>query len=151
MSKKKLQQIDGLVLGKDICVLGTSDGREPHVSLMAFLADHAAMKFYFLSHKNSHKNKNLKKCPHVSILIDTREEDLPHNQDKALALTLKGVYAPIKRPQTIKAITKHFLAKHPHMKEFAANPDTELIRIEVKSGQLLCGLEDEFTTKFENS
>lgn len=51
MSENKLQLIDDLVLGKDICVLGTSDGRNPHVSLMAFLVDHATMKFYFLSRK----------------------------------------------------------------------------------------------------
>ncbi|WP_319471585.1 pyridoxamine 5'-phosphate oxidase family protein [uncultured Pseudodesulfovibrio sp.] len=151
MSKNKLQIIDDLVLGKDICVLGTSDGRNPHVSLMAFLVDHAAMKFYFLSRKNSHKSQNIKKCPHVSILIDTREEHLPDNRDKAMALTIQGVYAPINKPQTIKAITKHFLAKYPDMEEFAAHPDTELIRIKAKSGQLVCGLEDEFSTKFKNS
>ncbi len=102
MSENKLQLIDDLVLGKDICVLGTSDGRNPHVSLMAFLVDHATMKFYFLSRKNSHKSQNIKKCPHVSILIDTREEHLPDNRDKAMALTIQGVYAPINKPQTIK-------------------------------------------------
>jgi len=143
MSKDKMQTIDDLILGKDICVLATSDGIEPHTSLMHFLVDHATMKFYFLSRKKSRKSKNLKKCPHVSLLIDRRDE--------SQALTIQGVYSPIKKTQTINAIVKLFLKKHPHMKNFAKHPDTELIRIQARSAQLLQGLEEEFVTNFKNS
>lgn len=141
MSKDKMQIIDDLILSKDICVLATSDGIEPHASLMHFLVDHAAMKFYFLSRKDSRKNKNIKKCPHVSLLIDRRDE--------AMALTIQGVYSPIRKTQTIDAIIKLFLKKHPHMKTFADHPDTELIRIQARSAQLLQGIEEEFVTNFK--
>jgi general stress protein 26 len=109
---------------------------------MTYFADHAAMKFYFLSRKTSQKNKNLNKSPHVSILIDRR--------DKGLALSIQGVNSPIKKQQTIDAIKKLYLMKHPHMLEFATHPDTELIRILGKKARLAQGYDNEFITKLVN-
>ncbi|WP_247648412.1 pyridoxamine 5'-phosphate oxidase family protein [Pseudodesulfovibrio sp. zrk46] len=143
MSKDKMQIIDNLVLSKDLCVLATSDGIEPLASLMNYVVDHASMKFYFLSRKDSQKNKNIKSHPHVSILIDRRDE--------GLALTIQGVYSPIKTKQTSKAITKLILTKLPRLKQFAEHPDTELIRIQGKSAILMEGISDKFETKFNNS
>ena len=138
-----MQIIDDLILSKRMCVLATSDGIEPHACLMNYLVDHATMKFYFLSHSKSRKNKNIKKCPHVSLLIDRRDE--------GIALTIQGVYSPLQKKQTIKAILKHFLKKNPHMKEFSEKAGVELIRIQARKGQLLMGLEDEFVTDFKDS
>jgi len=142
MSKDKMQIINDLIVGKDLCVLATSDGIEPLASLMTYFADHAVMKFYFLSRSDSQKNKNLKKNPHVSMLIDRRDEEL--------ALTIQGVYSPIKKKQTVEAITKLFLMKHPQLQEFANHPKTELIRIKGQSAQLMQGIDGKFTTKFKN-
>lgn len=143
MSKDKLQIIDDLIQSKSTCVLATTDGIEPHTSLMNYVVDPATMKFYFLSPKSSRKNKNIKSHAHVSLLIDRRDE--------GLALTIQGVYSPIKTKQTVKAITKLYVRKNPNLKSFAENPDTELIRVEAKTGSLACGVEDIFTTKFTNS
>ncbi len=143
MTKDKLQIIDNLILSKDLCVLATSDGIQPLTSLMTYFVDHAAMKFYFLSRKDSQKSKNLKKHPHVSMMIDRRDE--------GQALSIQGVYSPIKKDQTTEAIIKLFLMKHPQMKTFAEHADTELIRVEAKTGQLSDGVKETFTTKFKNS
>ena len=143
MSKNKMQIIDDLIQAKDMCVLATSDGVAPHTALMTYFADHAAMKFYFLSRKTSQKNKNLKKSPHVSLLIDRRDE--------ALALSIQGVNSPIKKKQTIDAIKKLYLMKHPQMREFAEHPETVLIRILGKKARLTQGLDSEFITKLINS
>lgn len=143
MSKKKKQIIDDLIMAKDICVLATSDGNTPHTSLMTYFLDHAVMKFYFLSRKTSKKSKNLRKSPHVSLLIDRRDENL--------AVTIEGVYSPVKKKQTVEAIKKLYLMKHPHMTDFAEHPDTELIRIVGRSAELAQGVDDIFTTKFKNT
>ncbi len=137
-----MQIIDSLIQGKNLCVLATTDGIETRTALMNYVVDKAVMKFYFLSRKDSHKSKNIKKHPHVSILIDRRDE--------GLALSIQGVYAPIKTKQTAQAITKLYLMKNPHLKEFADHPDTELIRVEAKSGSLASGINEIFTTKFKN-
>lgn len=143
MSKEKMQIIDDLIQARQLCVLATSDGIKQYTALMNYFADHATMKFYFLSRKDTQKNKNLKKCPHVSLLIDRRDE--------YVSLSIEGVYSPIKRQQTVDAITKLYLMKNPYMKEFAEHPDTELIRIEGKSAKLSQGFTNVFTTKLKNS
>lgn len=143
MSQEKMQIIDDLVTGEELCVLATSDGIEPYTSLMTYFVDHASMKFYFLSRKNSRKNKNIKAHPHASILIDRREENV--------SLTIQGVYAPIKKKQTAEAITKLFLLKHPYLAEFAAHPDTELLRVVGREALLINGVEGKFQTKLKNS
>lgn len=142
MSKEKMEIIDRLITTEDYCVLATAGGNTPHASLMSFFADHATMKFYFLSRRTTKKNKNLKKNPHVSLLIDKRNE--------YLALSIEGVYSPIKKKQTSEAIKKLYLMKNPHMKEFANHPDTELIRIVGRSAELAHGFTDIFTTKLKN-
>lgn len=143
MSKDKLHIIDDLVLNTDTCVIATTDGIAPHASLRTYFADHAAMKFYFLSRNNTRTDKNIKKSPHVSMLIDKRED--------SLSLAIEGVYSPIKNEQTIDAIVKLYLMKHPYMKDFATHPDTELIRILGKKAVLIQGLDDRFETNFKNS
>lgn len=143
MTQEKMQIIDDLVTGEDLCVLATSDGIEPHTSLMTYFADHAAMKFYFLSRKDSKKSKNIKGHPHTSILIDKR--------DKKIALTIQGVYSPIKKKQTEEAIKKLFLLKHPELTDFANHPDTELLRIIAREALLVNGMDGKFETKFKNS
>lgn len=143
MTQDKLQLINQLIQSKGLCVLATSDGLKPHTSLMNYFVDHAAMKFYFLSSRDSRKNKNLGKCPHVSLLIDRRNENV--------ALTIEGVYSPIRKEQTVEAITNLFVLRHPHLKAFAEHPDTVLIRIEAREGQLMMGIDDQFVTKFKNS
>ena len=143
MSEQKNQLIDDLVSNEELCVLATTNGIEPHTSVMRFVCDHATMKFYFLSRKSSQKNKNLKKNPHVSLLIDRRKE--------MIALSIDGVYAPVKTEQTIKAITKLYVRKHPDMKEFTEEGDVELIRILGRRAQLSEGFDDKFSIKLKNS
>ncbi|MDD3313144.1 pyridoxamine 5'-phosphate oxidase family protein [Pseudodesulfovibrio sp.] len=143
MSTEKLQLIDDLVLGNDICVLATSDGFKPHASLMHYFVDHAAMKFYFLSLEGSRKSRNLIKCPHVSMVIDRRSE--------GKAVTIEGVHSPVQRRQTVEAITHLFVLRHPQLKEFAERPDTRLIRIEARGAQLVDIAGESFFTKFQNS
>lgn len=143
MSKKKMQLIDDLVTNESMCALATSDGNAPHTSLMTFFADHAVMKFYFLSRTTSKKSKNIKKNPHVSLLIDRR--------DQKVALSITGLCSPIKKKQTIEAITKLYLMKHPEMQDFADHPDTELIRVLGTSAELVQGNTDIFNTKLKNT
>lgn len=143
MSDNEMQIIDDLVSNEKLCVLATTDGIEPLCSLMTMFADHATMKFYFLSNKDSLKNRNIKQHPHVSMLIERRDENW--------ALTVQGVYSPIRKKQTADAIRRLFLMKHPELDEFSRHPDTELIRIQGRFASLAIGPYETFQTKLKNS
>ncbi|WP_338669566.1 pyridoxamine 5'-phosphate oxidase family protein [Pseudodesulfovibrio methanolicus] len=143
MSKEKLHLIDDLITREETCVLATSDGIRPHSSLMYFFADHAAMKFYFFAKDSSHLCRNIREHPHVSLLIDRRQD--------GLALSIQGVHSPVKKRQTTEAITRLFLMKFPQMADLAAHPDAMLIRVNGVEACLSTGIEDVFTTKLKNS
>ena len=143
MSKEKMQIIQDMITHEALCVLATSDGTQPHCSLMHFFADHAAMKFYFMTRSSTQKSRNLKKCPYASILI--------YAPDKGCALTIDGIASPIGKRQTVDAITRLYLMKHPTMQALADDSDVELIRILGRSATLAQGITDIFQTKLTNS
>jgi general stress protein 26 len=143
MSKEKLRLIDDLITHEEICVLATSDGIRPHCSLMYFFADHAAMKFYFFASSSSLTCRNIREHPHVSLLIDRRDE--------GVALNIQGVHSPVKKRQTAEAITRLFLMKFPEMADLAARPDAMLMRVKGFEASLATGAEDIFSTKLKNS
>jgi general stress protein 26 len=143
MSQEKMQIIKDLVTHEKLCVLATTDGIEPLCSVMTLFVDPATMKFYFLSRKNSQKNKNIKSHPHVSILLEKREQ--------RIALTIQGAYSPIKKQQTVDAITKLFIMKYPEIKEFSDHPDTELLRVNGHNAQLMTDIDEKFKTKLKNN
>jgi general stress protein 26 len=143
MSKEKMRLIDDLITREETCVLATSDGIRPNCALMYFFADHAAMKFYLFTLASSRTARNLREHPHVSLLIDRREENL--------SLDIQGVLSPIKKRQTTAAITRLFLMKFPQMADMAASPDAMLIRINGGEAHLATGLDDVFSTKLQNS
>ncbi len=87
-----LDQMKALARAKNICVLATVAGRKPHCSLMAYVCDERCEEIYMVTHKNTHKYKNLMHNPSVSLLIDTRE-NAPRAW--ARALTVAGFFCKI--------------------------------------------------------
>lgn len=143
MSKETMQIIDDLVLNNDLCVLATTDGIQPHTSLMTYVVDHASMKFYFLTPKDSRKTKNIKSHPHVSLFIGLH--------DPTKIVSIHGVYAPIKNRQTANAILKMFFHKHPELVDFYNEGEVELIRIVGRDAQLATGVDQTVSMKFNFS
>lgn len=138
-----LETIQSLILEKDICVMATCDGNLPHTSLMAYAPSTDALTFHFLSRMNTRKVRNLQANPEVSLLIDTREQHLPDLRHKAMALTVSGVYEAPRDRDELLALKQLFVAKHPHMKEFADYGDTTVLTVKARSFLLLVGVEEQ--------
>jgi nitroimidazol reductase NimA-like FMN-containing flavoprotein (pyridoxamine 5'-phosphate oxidase superfamily) len=71
-----LEAIKILIKSKDICVLSTVSGGDPHCSLMSYVTDDTCREFYMITLTKTKKYRNLKGNSAVSLLIDTREEDI---------------------------------------------------------------------------
>ncbi len=71
-----LETIRSLIKSKDVCVLSTVSGGEPHCSLMSYVTDDDCREFYMLTLPATKKYRNLEGNSAVSLLIDTREEDI---------------------------------------------------------------------------
>lgn len=140
MNDDTLKQIKSLVLQKDSCVMATSFRDKPHCSLMVYAVNDTCKEIYMVTHKKGTKYHNLKKNPHVSLLMDTRDENLGKRPNKVLALTVQGEFEEISTEDRKREIRDMLLAGHPHLKDFMKDPNAEVFTVHVVSFLLLDGL-----------
>jgi len=95
-----------------------------------------------MTFRNTRKYENLLSNPAVSLLVDTRKEDSPEGPSQTKALTVNGRFERIENEEKKNRIKDRLLERHPHLKAFAENHDTEVFLIKVKSFQLLDGITD---------
>ena len=126
-----------LIREKSICVLATITGREPHCSLMAYVASTDCTEIYMVTQRQTQKFQNLSENPAVSLLIDTRDVS---PRPEVRAMTVAGVFERIKDPVEEKKVRRKLLSAHPHLQDFMGQPEAEVIRIKVRSFLLLDGL-----------
>jgi nitroimidazol reductase NimA-like FMN-containing flavoprotein (pyridoxamine 5'-phosphate oxidase superfamily) len=144
-----LKRMKKLVKDKDVCVLATVTKNVPHCSLMSYVPDRDCREIYMMTRKGTKKYRNLAANRTVSLLIDTREEDCGADRAKIKALTVSGVFTTIGDKGKKKLVRQKLLRKHPQLKPFADDPDTEVFAVKVKSFQLLDGVEDSYFEKMK--
>jgi len=137
-----LEEMKALAKQKDICVLATVSGGNPHCSLMAYATDEDCREIYMVTGKGTKKYKNLIENPSVSLLIDTREEQAASRPLQAKALTIAGLFQKIDDEGKERLARARLLERHPHLAEFIDQADTELLCIKATSFLLLNGLKE---------
>ncbi|HEX7539887.1 MAG TPA: pyridoxamine 5'-phosphate oxidase family protein [Syntrophales bacterium] len=142
-----LKKMTRLVKDKDVCVLATVTDNVPHCSLMSYVPDRDCLEIYMMTRKGTKKYRNLAANKTVSLLIDTREEDCGADRARIKALTVSGVFKTISEKAKKKLVRQKLLKKHPQLKPFAQDPDTEVFAVKVKSFQLLDGVKDSYFEK----
>jgi uncharacterized protein YhbP (UPF0306 family) len=139
-----LRKMKDIVKANDLCVLATVSEGKPHCSLMFYISDEEEYEIYLISHKQTKKYANLMENPTVSLLIDTREEEIGQRRVYIKALTVRGEFQTIKDPDKKDIIRVKFLERHPHLADFLNDPGAEIFSIKIKSFQLLDGIKDTF-------
>ncbi|MGE5841926.1 MAG: pyridoxamine 5'-phosphate oxidase family protein [Deltaproteobacteria bacterium] len=137
-----IELMKNLAKEKDICVLATVSGDKPHCSLMAYATDAECSEIYMATHRATRKFQNLMENPSVSLLIDTREEHKGSHRPEAKAMTVSGFFERLKDDQKEASARARLLNRHPHLREFLAHPDAEVMCIKIRSFLLLDGLTD---------
>ena len=137
-----IETMKKLAKGKDLCVLATVSGQQPHCSLMAYATDDNCSEIYMATYRNTKKFKNLVVNPSVSLLIDTREEHRGPQRPAAKAMTISGVFERLEDEERKARARAGLLRRHPHLREFLEHPDAEVFCIKIHSFLLLDGLTD---------
>ena len=137
-----LDRMKALAREKDICVLATVSGGNPHCSLMAYVTDDDCQEIYMVTHKETKKYKNLLENPSVSLLIDTREEHRGSRRARAKALTVTGRFQKIEEEGKKKLARARLLERHPQLTGLIDDAGAELLCIKVTSFLLLNGLKE---------
>lgn len=135
-----LEAIKTLIQSRDVCVLSTVSNGKPHCSLMCYVNDITCRKFYMLTLTGTKKYRNLKENSAVSLLIDSREEDMAHRRQDIRALTVSGVFQQMEDPLEHETVLQQLLERHPHLKEFVESGEAKVFAVRAKTFQLLDGV-----------
>lgn len=139
-----LDEMKALIRKKDVCVLATVSGGEPHCSLMSYVTDDDCRNFFLITHRDTKKFRNLMQNTAVSLLIDTREEDVGQKREQVCALTVSGAFQTMENREQGTLYREKLLARHPHLKDFAKNENTEVFCVRARSFQLLRGVSESY-------
>jgi nitroimidazol reductase NimA-like FMN-containing flavoprotein (pyridoxamine 5'-phosphate oxidase superfamily) len=127
---------------QQFAVLATreKDG-QPYTSLMAFAASEDLRQILLTTSRFTRKYANLSAEPRVSLLIDSRSRgaagpDQRADIHEAVAVTVLGEAEEVTGEELDNLLT-HYLAKHPHLEDFATSPSCALLRVRVTSYYLV--------------
>ena len=107
-------------------VLATQGEKYPYNTLVAYAFSEDLRYIFFATMKHTRKYTNLMKHPHVSILIDSRTNDVTDFKD-AVALTVIGKMVNT-TPIEYRGL---YLNRFPHLKDFIENLDTTIITLKI--------------------
>jgi nitroimidazol reductase NimA-like FMN-containing flavoprotein (pyridoxamine 5'-phosphate oxidase superfamily) len=139
-----IDKIKDLIEQKDSCVLATASGEDPHCSLMSYVANEDCREIYMISLRGSKKYRNMINNASVSLLIDTREDNVGRKRENIKALTVRGNFQHIGDETKRRAILEKLLRRHPHLKGFADSDELEVFQVNVKSVELLEGVSNAY-------
>lgn len=131
-----INKIQSLIKRKSSCVLATTDGETPHCSLMAYITSETAERLFLVTPRNTRKCRNIQQNQHVSVLIDTRDEQPRTNTQ---ALTVAGICHILEDDEEIETVKEAFNRNHSHLHDFISREDMAFLRIEFDSFLYLDG------------
>lgn len=135
-SKASLRKIlKELFATQRLACLATSEHKQPHTSLVAFVATHDLKAILFATGKSSKKYNNVKANKRVSMLVDNRTNRIK-DFDRGTAVTIVGQAEELEahlREKYLKLYLKH----HPYLNEFATSGNSELFRINVDNYRIV--------------
>jgi len=128
--KNTQQEIGWLLDSQKLAVLSTRTPEgHPYVSLVAFASAADLKCILFVTPATTRKYANLRADPRVALLIDSRsnqDADIHH----AMAVTALGSAQIVEKDQA-RGFLDRYLAKHPHLEEFAKAPTSAWIRVHI--------------------
>jgi nitroimidazol reductase NimA-like FMN-containing flavoprotein (pyridoxamine 5'-phosphate oxidase superfamily) len=112
-------------------VLSTQHGGQPYASLVAFYAADDMRSIYFVTPKTTRKYANLKANKKVAILINSSTNNT-EDFHRAISVTAVGEAFDLIGSER-QNILAGYLARHPHLEDFARSPTCSLVDVRVKS------------------
>jgi len=128
-------QLRELFGAQQLAVLATDAGGRPYTSLVAFAATDDLKKLVFATLRETRKFSNITHNPHVSLLIDSRSNQVTDFQD-AVALTALGTAEEVfdEDRNTLLAL---YLNRHAHLSAFVKTPSCALVAVAVREYYLV--------------
>lgn len=141
-------KIQRLLLHQKLAVLGTQEKGRPYANLVAFVATEDLRHIFLATAKYTRKYANLKSSPHVSLLIDNRN-NLESDFHQGMAVTALGVAEELEGAERTGSL-KRYRERHPYLEEFVASPTFSLFRVKVETYYLVTEFQNVVTLKMDS-
>jgi uncharacterized protein YhbP (UPF0306 family) len=125
------KQLKKLFRSQNLAALSTQSQSQPYASLVAFYAADNLECLYFMTPKTTRKFANLVANKKVALLINSSANQ-PADFHQAISVTALGEADEVLGAEK-ESIVSHYLAKHPHLEEFARAPTCALVRVSIES------------------
>lgn len=112
-------------------VLATRSGARLHTSLVAFAVTEDLASIYFSTPRATRKLSNLLANPEVSLLVDDRSNEITDIY-RVTGVTVSGRAEELGGEEKSRALAL-YLEKHPYLEGFARSPNSALVRIRVRT------------------
>lgn len=125
-----------LLTSQRLAVLATreEDGH-PYANLMAFTVTEDLGTILLVTGRATRKYANLCVEPRVALLIDSRSH-AASDVHEAVAATVLGDAEEVSGAERDR-LFQVYLARHPHLEDFASSPSIALFRVDVRSYYLV--------------
>ena len=127
--KAALNSIRQLLDAQSLGVLATQGTHYPYSTLVGFAAAEDLKTLFFATIRDTRKFQNIQRHPEVSMLIDSRSNQVEDFKD-AQALTALGLASAEKGPSK-QGNESLYLNKHPYLREFLQDPNCAFMRLDV--------------------
>jgi nitroimidazol reductase NimA-like FMN-containing flavoprotein (pyridoxamine 5'-phosphate oxidase superfamily) len=114
-----------------LAVLATLSGGQPYSCLVAFAETEDLKGLVFTTFRSTRKYRDIMSEPRVALLVDNRSNEESDFSD-ALAVTATGRAEEVMGGERERLLSV-YLAKHPHLAEFAGSSDSALVRVGVEN------------------
>lgn len=129
------QDLKELLSSQNLAVLSTHQAGQPYASLVAFVVTEDLKYLFFVTPKTTRKFANLSADCRVAMLINSSQNQAA-DFHQALSVTAIGSAEEISGEEKKKYL-QLYLARHPHLQDFAKSPTCALVRITAQSYYLV--------------
>ena len=125
------KRLGALFHSQNLAVLSTQQSGQPYASLVAFCAAKDFKNLYFVTPNTTRKFANLIAENRVALLINSSTNQTS-DFHRAISVTAVGRAEEVAGANR-ERILGQYLAKHPHLEDFARSPTSALVRVAVNS------------------
>ncbi len=129
-------KIKKILDSQTFAVLCTQKNGHLHSCLITYVITDDVKTLYFATPKDTKKFEHLQNNGEVSLLIDNRE-DHPRNINEISAITITGRAKILEEENEISKWKTRLVEKYPDLNEFANDPATAIVRIDVSDYKLV--------------
>lgn len=136
MEEELGEVLRGLFTEQKFAVLATGGGDDLRTNLIAFAVTDDLRYFIFTTPVATRKYSNIRKNARISLFVDNRSNKQSDTQE-AIGVTVSGI---AEMENVSEDLLQLYLAKHPHLSEFALSSSNALIRIRVHRYDIVRGI-----------